>query len=91
MAKAFVTVTLDSNGEIQKVRRGTRSVKRRKGKAARKELGPGAKVVKRVKLEMLVHKKQTKKRGSGKGKGKGRGTDPCCFRDPRTGYVWCWC
>jgi hypothetical protein len=31
-------------------------------------------------------------RGTGKGKGKGKGgTDPCCFRDPNTGDVFCFC
>lgn len=92
MAKALVTITLDNNGDIKKVRRGARTVKPRKGTAGRKALGPGAKVVKRVRLELLVHKEQTKKRGGKGSKGKGKGgTDPCCFRDPRTGNVYCWC
>ena len=28
--------------------------------------------------------------GSG-GSGSGSGTDPCCYRDPATGRIWCWC
>jgi len=27
---------------------------------------------------------------SGNG-GSGSGSDPCCYRDPFTGRIWCWC
>lgn len=94
MAEAFVTISVNRNGEIQRVKRGRVVVRRKRGAAGRKALGTGAKVVNRVRLEFLIHREQTKKRGSGKGKGKGKGkggTDPCCFRDPRTGNVFCWC
>ena len=95
MAEAFVTISINKKGEIQRVRRGRVAVRNRKGAAGKKVLGAGAKVVKRVAFEFLVHgvpKTKTKKRGSGKGRGKGKGggTDPCCFRDG-TGRVWCWC
>ena len=92
MASAFVTISINKKGEIQRVKRGRVAVPRKRGAAGRKALGAGAKVVNRVRLEFLVHREQTKKRGSGKGKGRGKGgTDPCCFRDPRTGNVFCWC
>jgi len=29
--------------------------------------------------------------GSDSGGGTGGGTDPCCYRDPATGRIWCWC
>ena len=80
MAAAFVTISIDRNGEIQRVKRGRVAVPRKSGAAARKALGAGARVVKRVRLEFLIHREQTKKRGSGKRKGKGKGkggTDPC--------------
>jgi len=96
MASAFVTISINKKGDIQQVKRGRVAVRRKRGVAGKRVLGSGARVVKRVTLELLVHGPargtRTKKKGSGKGKGKGGGgTDPCCFRDPRTGQVWCWC
>lgn len=95
MADAFATISINKKGDIQRVKRGRVAVRRKRGSAGKKAAGPGAIVVKKVVLELLVHrpKMRPKKKGSGgsKGKGKGGGTDPCCFRDPRTGYVWCWC
>jgi hypothetical protein len=99
MAEAFVTISINKKGEIQRVKRGRVAVRNKKGVAGKKVLGAGARVVKRVALEFLVHgapTTKTKRKGSGGGKGKGRGkgkgggTDPCCFRDG-TGRVWCWC
>jgi len=97
MASAFVTISISKKGEIRQIKRGRVAVRRKRGAAGKRVVGPGATVVKRVALELLVHGHATKRKGSGggggrgKGKGKGGGTDPCCFRDPRTGNVWCWC
>jgi hypothetical protein len=96
MADAFVTISINKKGEIQRVKRGRVAVRNKKGAAGKKALGRGARVVKRVALELLVHGHGpvTKRKGSGGGGGKGKGkggTDPCCFRDPNTGRVWCWC
>jgi hypothetical protein len=89
MTNAFLTITVSKKGKIRQVRQGEKAVRPKKGAAGKKALGEGAAVVGKLELELLVHERK-KKGGKGKGKGKG-GTDPCCFRDPRTGNVWCWC
>jgi hypothetical protein len=94
-SNAFLTISVNKKGKITRVRRGREVVRSKKGRAAAKAR-VGAKKVGAVVLELFIHapivRGPVKKKGGGKGKGKGRGgTDPCCFRDARTGQVWCWC
>jgi hypothetical protein len=102
MASPFITVTVNRKGKIVQVRRGLRVAKRKKttpGKNTGKKFGSTLGL---LTIELLegAHDadRHTKKKGSGghgKGNGKGRngggGTNPCCFRDPGTGNVWCFC
>ena len=97
----YVTVGLDKKGNVVEVQVNGRTIESRRGTIGPIGQGgtvPGCEKV----LEVLVHELLT---CAGKGPGKPPeggatedappypppGSDPCCYRDPRTGQVWCWC
>jgi hypothetical protein len=107
MPSPSITITTNPKGKILQIRRGRRVLKAKKtargpNKPAKIKRGT---TLGMLCLELLEGSHEngaghTKKRGSGKGLGKGKGkgrghggggTNPCCFRDPNTGRVWCFC
>lgn len=95
----YVTVGLDKKGNVVEVRVDGRTIEPRQGVAGPLERHGTAPGCERV-LAVLVHelltcgKKESGKPPESSGTGDapyGPGSDPCCYRDPRTGKVWCWC
>lgn len=103
----YITVGLDKKGNVVEVRVKGEPIKPKEtsqGLLRQGASAPGCEeVVKRLVHELLVCRKKGDKprTGTGTGYGAGSGTgsepgpvpgsDPCCYRDPATGRLWCWC
>ena len=98
----YITVGLDRQGNVQEVRVNGKMVEpkiSRPGLVEQGETAPGCEeIVKRLVHELLICRKKGSKGDSAPGTGPastppepGTGSDPCCYRDPATGRIWCWC
>jgi hypothetical protein len=87
-SNVYVTIGLDKSGSIVEVQVNGRRIEPREGKPGPTRDGdeaPGCEqIVKRLTHELLT----CKKRGPSPTPPP---TDPCCYRDPITGRIWCWC
>lgn len=101
-SEVYVTIGLDKKGNVVEVRlNGKDPIKPREGKAGLLRDGavaPGCERVARYLVhELLACQKKGRTGGTGEESGSdtydepGSGTDPCCYRDPFTGRIWCWC
>ena len=88
----YITIGLDKKGNVQEVRVNGEVIRPREGNAGLIHEGgstPGCEeVVGRLVHELLTCKKRGDKPPTDSG---GGGSDPCCYRDPITGRMWCWC
>ena len=89
----YITIGLDKKGNVREVRVNGREITPRDGHVGplrEGESAPGCEeVVKKLVHELLTCKKKGEKPpptdpGGG-------GSDPCCYRDPASGRIWCWC
>ena len=97
----YITIGLDKQGNVQEVRVTGEVIRPYESKPGLVPEGgstPGCEQV----VQKLVHELLTCKKKGDKpttppggdnppGGGGGAGSDPCCYRDPGTGRVWCWC
>jgi hypothetical protein len=88
----YITIGLDQKGNVQEVRVKGEVIRPYEGNAGLMPEGAGApgceQVVKRLVHELLICKKKGDKPPTDPG---GGGSNPCCYRDPNTGRMWCWC
>ncbi len=89
MSTVYITVGLDKSGNVVEVHAGGRRIDPQESKTGPTREGeevPGCEqIVKRLEHELLMcRKKKTPPETPPV-------TDPCCYRDPATGRVWCWC
>lgn len=86
-SNVYVTIGLDKSGAVVEVQVNGRTIEARQGKAGPTREGdeaPGCEqIVKTLQHELLLCRK--------KGGDPKPPTDPCCYRDPITGRIWCWC
>ena len=94
----YITISLDKKGNVVEVRVDGQPIEPRQGPAGLLHEGAGApgceKVVERLVHELLTCQKRGKPEsdtGTVSGGGSGKGSDPCCYRDPNSGRIWCWC
>jgi hypothetical protein len=91
-ANVYITIGLDKRGNVQEVRVNGEAARQYDGKPGLLREGgstPGCEqVIKTLVHELLTCKKKGDKPPTDPG---GGGSDPCCYRDPGTGRVWCWC
>ena len=97
----YITVGLDKHGNVQEVRVNGRPIEPKESRPGL--LGPGGgapgceEIVTRLVHELLTCRQKGSKPGTPPGTGTSPspspapGTDPCCYRDPATGRIWCWC
>jgi hypothetical protein len=100
----YVTVGLDRQGNVVEVTVAGRRIEPREG--ARGLLKPGDRtadceeILQVLLQELLVCRKKGEKQAGQTEQPPASqvppsepppGSDPCCYRDPRTGRVWCWC
>lgn len=90
MADVYVTIGLDKAGNVVEVRlRGGDPIQPKESKAGPMREGgeaPGCEqIVKTLQHELLLCRKKKTPPDTPPV------TDPCCYRDPATGRVWCWC
>jgi hypothetical protein len=101
--EVYVTIGLDKQGNVVEVRlKGGDPIRYRESPRGLLREGGSAPGCEEV-LKTLVHELLTCKKkegkggtgtggsGTGTGSGTGSGSDPCCYRDPATGRIWCWC
>jgi hypothetical protein len=98
VGNVYVTIGLDKKGNVVEVRVDGRPIEPRQGPDGLLRDGgsaPGCEeVVQRLVHELLTCRKKGQPgsgTGTGSGGGSGSGTDPCCYRDPNSGRIWCWC
>ena len=88
----YITIGLDKKGNVQEVRVNGTKIDPREGHVGPLPEGgnaPGCEeVVKKLVHELLTCKKKADKPPTGPG---GGGSDPCCYRDPASGRILCWC
>jgi hypothetical protein len=91
-SNVYVTIGLDKKGNVVEVRVDGRPIEPRQGPEGPLREGAGAPGCEEV-VKRLVHELLTcRKKGSGsKPPPPPPVEDPCCYRDPQTGRVWCWC
>lgn len=86
-SRVYVTIGLDKSGSVVEVQVNGRRIEPKESKAGRTREGEGApgceQIVKRLEHELLICGKKTPPAPPP--------TDPCCYRDPVTGRIWCWC
>lgn len=93
----YVTIGLDKKGNVVEVRVNGRAIEPRKGPEGQLREGAGApgceEIVKRLVHELLTCRKKREPAPSPTPTPSPTPdtTDPCCYRDPQTGRVWCWC
>ena len=88
----YITIGLDKKGNVREVRVNGKEISPREshgGPLREGETAPGCEeVVKRLAHELLTCRKKGEKPPTDPG---GGGSDPCCYRDPASGRIWCWC
>ena len=95
----YITVGLDKQGNVQEVRVNGEPIRPKEGPRGLLQDGESApgceEIVKRLVHELLTCRKKGSKPDTGTGTGPapdpGWGRNPCCYRDPVTGRIWCWC
>ena len=100
----YVTVGLDRQGNVVEVTVGDRRIEPQQG--ARGLLKPGDRtagceeILHVLLQELLICRKKREEQSKQPEQTTEPqeppseapvGSDPCCYRDPRTGKVWCWC
>jgi hypothetical protein len=92
----YVSVGLDRKGNVVEVRVRGEAVRERQGATGQTRVGdsvPGCEHI----VQTLIHELLScRKKGAPEQTGGGTPPpseveDPCCYRDPATGKVWCWC
>ena len=101
----YVTVGLDKKGSVVDVTVGGKRIEPREGPRGHLKPGDRSAGCEEI-LQVLLHellvcrKKRTEQTGQTETGTEPQqppseetppGSDPCCYRDPRTGKVWCWC
>ena len=88
----YITIGLDKKGNVQEVRVNGNVIEARDSRIGPLHEGGNAggceEVVNRLVHELLTCRKKGDKPPTDPG---GGGSDPCCYRDPASGRIWCWC
>jgi hypothetical protein len=91
-SKVYVTIGLDKSGSVVEVRVNGEAIRYRESKPGLTHEGDGLpgceQIVKLLVHELLTCRKKTPPTPPGPTPPP---TDPCCYRDPATGRIWCWC
>ena len=94
-SNVYVTIGLDKKGDVVEVRVNGGVIEPKEGKRGVLERGAGApgceEVVKSLVHELLTCGKKGTHPGTPPPPPNEPGSDPCCYRDPGTGRIWCWC
>jgi hypothetical protein len=91
-SEVYVTVGLDKQGNVVEVRAAGQIIEPKEGARGLLQPGGNAPGCEEI-VKILVHELLTcGKKGSHPGTPPPPpGSDPCCYRDPQTGRLWCWC
>lgn len=91
-SNVYITIGLDKKGNVQEVRVDGKVIEPKETPKGRLNEGgeaPGCeKILKRLEHELLVCRKRDRTPPT---PGTPPVEDPCCYRDPQTGRLWCWC
>ena len=87
----YVTIGLDKSGSVVEVHVDGRTIEPKKSAPGPGRVGDGAGDCEQI-VKTLVHELLTcGKKNPKPGPTTPPPTDPCCYRDPITGRIWCWC
>jgi hypothetical protein len=78
----YITVGLDRQGNVVEVLINGQPANERSYGGGASTSGGDEETVKPLRHELVTRRKKGDTNP---------GTDPCCYRDPATGRIWCWC
>jgi hypothetical protein len=88
-SNVYVTIGLDRAGSVVEVRVNGEIIEPKESPGGPSRVGEGApgceQIVKRLEHELLMCRKKKTPPDTPPP------IDPCCYRDPATGRIWCWC